>query len=212
MSRYAYGGKTTVESCQSIDVLHWNRLGYFRYSPWFSWVRTRDGERLASVEIRHHSVILKYRSRPYGEDWSDVEQWVIIAWTPCRFGGERPWFVCSAESNGVDCGRRVTKLYSVGGLFACRHCHRLAYESQHESTRHRGLGKARKIRMQLGGSANMFKEFPDKPKHMHWRTYDRLRRAHNIAEERTMNRLMRFVRLHSHVDRAAMSRACPMRS
>jgi hypothetical protein len=27
-----------------------------------------------------------------------------------------------------------------------------------------------------------------------------------------MNRLMRFVRLDSHVDRAAMSRACPMRS
>ena len=58
----------------------------------------------------------------------------------------------------------------------------------------------------------MFKEFPDKPKNMHWRTYNRLRRAHNIAEERTMNRLMRFFRLDSHVDRAAMSRACPMRS
>ena len=58
----------------------------------------------------------------------------------------------------------------------------------------------------------MFKEFPDKPKNMHWRTYNRLRRAHNIAEERTMNRLMRFVRLDSHVDRAAMSRACSMRS
>ena len=143
MSRYAYGGKTMVESCQSIDVLHWNRLGYFRYSPWFSWVRTRDGERLASVAIRHHSVILKYRNRSYGEDWSDVEQWVTIAWTPCRFGGERPWLVCSAESNGVDCGRRVTKLYSVGGLFACRHCHRLAYESQQESTRHRYSRTAR---------------------------------------------------------------------
>jgi hypothetical protein len=89
-----------------------------------------------------------------------MEQWVTIAWTPCRFGGERPWFVCSAESNGLDCGRWVSKLYSVGGLFACRHCHRLAYESQQESTRHRGLGKARKIRMQLGGSANMFREFP----------------------------------------------------
>jgi len=32
---------------------------------------------------------------------------------------------------------------------------------------------------------DMFKEFPDKPKHMHWRTYNRLWRAHNIAEERT---------------------------
>jgi hypothetical protein len=191
MPRYAYGGKTTVESCQSIDVLHWNRLGYFRYSPWFSWVRTRDGERLASVEIQHHSVILKYRSHSYGDDWSDVEQRVTIAWTPCRFGGERPWFVCSVQS----CGRWVTKLY--GRLFACRRCHRLAYECQQESTRHRGLAKARKIRMQLGGSANMFDEFPDKPKHMHWRTYNRLRRVHNMAEERSMTGLMHFVdRLH----------------
>jgi hypothetical protein len=113
MARYAYGGKTTVESCQSIDVLHWNRLGYFRYSPWFSWVRTSDGERLASVEIQHHSVILKCSSRSYGEDWGDVAQRVPVAWTPCRFGGERPWFVCSAQSNGVYCGRRVTKLYNI---------------------------------------------------------------------------------------------------
>jgi hypothetical protein len=134
---------------------------------------------------------------PLGDDWSDVEQRVIIAWTPCRFGGERPWFVCCAQSNGVSCGRRVTKLYSIDGLFACRHCHQLAYESQQESTRHRGLGKAQKIRMQLGGSANMFEEFPDKPKHMHWRTYNRLRRVHNMAEERSMNGLMRFVnRVH----------------
>jgi hypothetical protein len=43
----------------------------------------------------------------------------------------------------------------------------------------------------------MFKEFPDKPKHMHWRAYNRLRRAHNIAEYRTMNGLMRFFRLDS---------------
>jgi hypothetical protein len=105
MARYAYCGKTTVESCQSIDVLHWNRLGYFRYSPWFCWVRTRDGERLAFVEIQHHSVILKCSSRSYGEDcWGDVAQRVPVAWTPCPFGGERPWFVCCAQSNAVSCG------------------------------------------------------------------------------------------------------------
>ena len=45
----------------------------------------------------------------------------------------------------------------------------------------------------------MFKEFPNKPKRIHWRTYNRLRRAHNIAEERTMNGLMRFFRVDSHV-------------
>jgi hypothetical protein len=63
-------------------------------------------------------------------DWSDVAQRVTIAWTQCRFGGERPWFVCSVQSNGVYCGRQVTKLYGVGRLFACRHCYRLAYASQ----------------------------------------------------------------------------------
>ncbi len=30
----------------------------------------------------------------------------------------------------------------------------------------------------------MLDEFPDKPKGMHWRTYDRLRRVHNVAEAR----------------------------
>ena len=81
----------------------------------------QDGERVASinVETQRHSVTLKYRSRSYGEDWSDVEQRVAIDWTPCRFGGERPWFVCSVAANGVYCGRRVTKLYGAGRLFAC---------------------------------------------------------------------------------------------
>jgi hypothetical protein len=194
MARYAYGGKTTVESCRSIDVLHWSRLGYFRSPRSFSWTWSRDGERVASitVETQRDSATL-YRSRSYEEDWSDVEQRVGIDWTPCRFGGERPWFVCSVASNGVYCGRRVTKLYGAGRLFACRHCYRLAYTSQQESAHQRGLWKSQKIRMRLGGSASMLDEFPDKPKGMHWRNYDHLRRAHDVAEARSTNGLMRFV-------------------
>ena len=103
MARYAGGGKNTVEGCRSIDVLEWHRLGYLQSPRWFSWAWTRDGERVASinVETQRYSLTLKYRSRSYGEDWSDVEQRVTIAWTPCRFGGERPWFVCSVQSNGI---------------------------------------------------------------------------------------------------------------
>jgi hypothetical protein len=189
-----HGGKTTVESCLCIDVLHWNRLGYLESSRLFSWAWTRDGERVASISVEagHHSVTLKYRIRSYGEDWSDVEQRVAIAWTPCRFGGARPWFMCSVQSNGVYCGRRVTKLYGVGRLFACRHCYRLAYTSQQESARDRGLWKAQKIRIRLGGSAIML-DFPDKPTGMHWRTYDRLCRVHDAAEERSIIGPMHFV-------------------
>jgi len=195
MTRYAGGGKNTVENCRSIDVLRWNKLGYLRSPRWFSWAWTSDGERVASinVETQRHYVLLKYRSRSYGEDWSDVEQRVAIAWTPCRFGGEQPWFVCSVAANGVYCGRRVTKLYGAGRLFACRHCYRLAYASQQESAHQHGLGKSQKIRMQLGGSPNMLEEFPNKPKGMHWRTYERWRRIHDAAEERSNIGLMSFV-------------------
>ena len=185
MASRAYSRKTTIQSCQSIDVLYWDRLSYFRYAPWFSWLKTRRGEPKAYVKIQHDSVILKYTGQAYGD------QYIAIDWTPCRFGGERPWFVCSAPSNGVACGRKVAKLYMIARLFACRHCHRLAYESQQQSPHDRALEKARKIRMQLGGSANLFAKFPDKPKHMHWLTYHRLRCNYNIAEERAINGLMR---------------------
>jgi hypothetical protein len=195
MARYAGGGKNTVESCRSVDVLRWNKLGYLRSPRRFSWAWTRDGKQVASINVEtyRHSITLKYQSRSRGEDRSDVEQRIDIEWTPCRFGGERPWFVCSVASNGMYCGRTVTKLYGVGRLFACRHCYRLGYASQQESAHQRGLGKSQRIRMRLGGSPNMLEEFPDKPKGMHWRTYERQRRLHDAAEERSTIGLMGFV-------------------
>jgi hypothetical protein len=58
--------------------------------------------------------------------------------------------------------------------------------SQQEPVRERGILTARKIRMRLGGGENIMAPFPDKPKGMHWRTYDRLRRVHDHAFERPL--------------------------
>jgi hypothetical protein len=191
MAGRRYSGKNTVENCRSIDVLRWNSLGYFRSPMRFSWTWTYDNGEVASVnvETQHSSVTLRYRARSYEEDWSNVEQQVPIDWKPCLDGRKRPWFICSVYANGVYCERRVRKLYGAGRLFACRHCYNLAYASQHESLRYRGLGKARKIRARLGGSPNMLEEFPEKPKGMHWRTYDRLRATHDVAYMRSMQGL-----------------------
>ena len=128
-----------------------------------------------------------YRARIRGDaEWKSVEQRVPITWTACRLGGHRPWFVCPIYSDGQYCGRRVALLYGTGELFACRHCYGLTYASQRKALYFRDLGKAQKIRMRLGGSPVMSEAFPDKPKGMHWQTYERLRRAHDVAESRSM--------------------------
>jgi hypothetical protein len=51
---------------------------------------------------------------------------VRLEWTPCNYGGQRPWFLSPVRG----CSRRVAVLYG-GGIFACRRCHGLNYQSQH---------------------------------------------------------------------------------
>jgi hypothetical protein len=183
MGRRPYGAPV-CESCASIDVRRWHRVGRLQPSQTFLYSLTWGGEPANSITVctEADAVVLMFRSRSWqGSEWKSVEQRVPITWTPCRLGGRRPWFRCAVYCGGRYCGRRVALLYTAGELFACRQCYGLAYASQQESLRYRGLGKARKIRARLGGSPNMFDDFPDRPKGMHWRTYIRLRHSHDIA-------------------------------
>ena len=191
-----YGGRLTCENCKSIDVRRWHREGRLSTGQYFSCSWSFGGEPSGSISVRTgpNAVFLTYRVRSYEDaQWKSIEQRVPITWTECHLGGRRPWFVCSVYSGGRYCGRRVAVLYGAGELFACRRCYGLAYASQREALRLRGLGKARKIRMRLGGSPNMGEAFPDKPKGMHWRTYHRLRRLHDAAAECSTMGLMRVV-------------------
>jgi hypothetical protein len=92
------------------------------------------------------AVVLIYRFRHFGStEWRIVRQRVPITWTECHLGGRRPWFKCAVYSNGRYCGRRVAKIYHAGDVFACRHCLGLAYATQQEPVRERGILTARKI-------------------------------------------------------------------
>ena len=66
--------------------------------------------------------------------------------------------------------------------FLCWHSDDLSYQRRWDNKMYQALHPAEKIRERLGGSANMTKPFPEKPKGMHHETYWRLREAHDEAE------------------------------
>ncbi len=135
---------------------------------------------------------LLYRSRyPLGE-WEDVQEAVTLTWTPCNYGGCRPWFICPGMINGLLCGRRVAKLYGAR-FFLCRYCSNLAYPSQNVAVADRALTRTQNIRRQLGGSANLLVPFPVKPKNMHWMRYWRLRDRATKAEVEALTIMQRWI-------------------
>jgi hypothetical protein len=191
-----YGGRPTCEGCKSIDIRRWHREGRLRAGQCFPLSWTRGGEPFGSIWVIAvvDAVFLMFQSQHRGHtEGKSVLQHVPITWTACRFGGRRAWFRCDAYTGSQYCGRRVAMLYSAGEVFACRLCYCLTYASQHEAVRHRGLGKARKIRMRLGGGPSLFDEFPAKPKGMHQQTYVRLRHSHDVAAARCTMGLTQYI-------------------
>ncbi len=182
---YRFDKKTSTGESHSVDVRYLHREGLLKPGRWFSLRWSRAGRENGSIRSVVDSsrppecVTLLYRHRSgLGGEWEDVKEPVPLTWTACNFGGERPWFFCP----GVACGRRVAILYGPGRYFLCRHCYDLVYESQRENEMHRALRRVQTIRKRLGGSANMRKPFPERPKGMHQETYWRLREEHDEAE------------------------------
>ena len=177
-------GRHSTRECTSdyrrLDVRALNRHGCLR--PGFSnvWQWSRGGERVAwiNVDASDGYITLRYRTRERGGEWQDKNYPVRVEWTPCPFGGNRAWFRCPA------CGRRAAILYS-SGVFACRRCLNLAYESQREAPHYRALSKAQGIHEKLGGTG-IIDEPVFKPKGMHWRTFSRHMARFREAESRAV--------------------------
>lgn len=100
-SWYRWDKKDTVENHPRLDVRELHREHGIKPGSW---------------------VTVNYEWR--GEQ---VAQEILLDWTPCNYGGLRPWFIC------MTCGRRVAKIYLGGKYFACRLCLDLTYRSCQES-------------------------------------------------------------------------------
>lgn len=169
-------GKKTSSDMHRLDIRRLQRNGLLSAGRVFGWQWSSHGDVVASINIRteHNRIILDYRTRSGSGEWQPMHYPIFLSSTYMHFGGERRWFICPASG----CGRRVAILYG-GSVFACRHCHNLAYDSQRESLDDRAARQADKIRARLDWELGILNGDGWKPKGMHWRTYARLKARHD---------------------------------
>lgn len=180
-----YGSKSTTGEYLQLDVRRLQRDGLLERRFAFNWQWSRKGEPVGNINVspEEDRLVLSYRYRGESKEFP-----VLLDWTSCHYGGERAWFLCPARG----CGRRVAILYG-GGIFACRCCYRLAYESQTESPAYRALSRTQNIRVRLGGSGSMMEDFPNRPKGMHRKTYLMLLHKANADEQISDEGMMAWI-------------------
>lgn len=166
-SWYRFGGKTLVEGCLYLDVNQFNRDGWLQAGQWSN-LKWTNGANI-DVKTMASAIELSYTISRDGRS-EQVRYQVALTWTQCNYGGKRPWFICPRDG----CGRRVGMLYLDGKYFLCRHCHNLAYRSQREGKEWRLLHRSQEKFRKLGVGDRDDLYFAQKPKGMHWKTYNRL--------------------------------------
>ncbi len=184
---YRWSTKTTTGECRSIDVRHLARDGLLA-PGWFGLSWRNDEREVASIGVSVPTrsdppaeVFLDYRSSSGGGPWRDIRERVGLDWTPCRYGGARPWFVCPT------CLRRVALLYLGNPYWACRRCLDLVYQSTREGEAARLRDRAQRLVRRLGGGPRDDAYDVTRPKGMHWTTYRRLK-AEALAAEQAYDR------------------------
>lgn len=188
-----WGTRHTVDDMKALRIGKLARDGWLYSGLTCKYLWTIGGRPSGDIRVTAavDRVVLNYRTQERGGDWQDVSYPVQIDRTPCHLGGTRPWFLCPARG----CGRRVATLYG-GAVFACRHCHRLAYPSENESRRDRTVRQADKLRDRLDWPPGIFNGSDwGRPKHMHRATYQRLKAQYDELEAQSLGATMDWLRM-----------------
>ncbi len=90
------------------------------------------------------------------------------------------------------CGSRDCSIRIVFTGFLCRHCYDLPYGSQNETYMDRMMRKARKVRQHLGASESLMEPVWERPKGMHWKTFERLVREREANQASTFAMAEKF--------------------
>jgi len=162
--------KTTTDELIQLDIRRLTKAGFTKVGSSGTMTWRRGAVTIGTLQctgISLDTISLNYGLQPGNQEGSTTQH-VHLESTPCNLGGHRRWFLCP------DCQRRVAILYFADGAFKCRHCQDLAYQSQNETDVARKMRKARKIRSRLKAPQGLFQPVLEKPKGMHYKTFDRL--------------------------------------
>ena len=188
---FRWSSRPVVENGLTLDLCRLIRQRYISPGKWVSgtlqWSNVHTGEPTASIGYEANMadpdnawIRLHYKRNDTPEDYK-----VRLATTCPNYGGKRQWFVCPAR------GIRTAKLYLAGGdWFACRQAYGMAYRSQNECIEDRMATRAHRLRRKLNGEPGFEMPFPDKPKGMHWKTYNKLCDEIDYLEDTSMMSMM----------------------
>lgn len=191
--------RTSTAGLVSLDVRALKRAGALRAGSAHSWHWTNGrgepaGDIVTRMDRHGDCLTLDYRTRRYGEsEWTPHTQPVWLGTTPCHYGGERVWFTCPG------CHGRRAVLFSVGGVFRCRACHDLAYQSTREEPADRARRRLARLYDRLGTAPYRRSGIPPKPPGMYCTTYAGIVRQIRHEYARQAAELRAFLARHRDV-------------
>jgi hypothetical protein len=161
----------------AVDIRRLHKDGLLVPGRWTGWRWTRPFQFEVKIEAPHGGagdLILCCQRVSQDVKWSPVQFRLQLAWTPCTYGGARPWLVCPACR-----GRAAILYFDAPSKLACRRCFRLRYRSQLEGAGSRAIRRADLIRKRLIWLPGIVNGSGKKPRGMHCRTFKRLNARHD---------------------------------
>lgn len=175
-------GKKTVNKCCALDIRQWKREGLLNVGNSFvsTW-KSQKNKQMWSIRVyvpAEDKIILSYTVTINEQEHRPIKTLVSLGFSECNYGGRRYWIHCPG------CFKRVALLYLDDINFKCRHCHALTYQSCQESGNltdeqvRRVNHVLTKLKNQNIYGFDIIDYMPRRPKGMHWKTYQRLRRQY----------------------------------
>jgi hypothetical protein len=167
--RSKYSTQPTTEQALALDVRVLERDGSLRHCrcsrlTWDSGDRT-----IASIDVAcwHRFLLFLFEAAFPSDEIQSVRQLIQLEWKTCGFSN-RALFRCPT----CPAASRVLYLSPTTARWACRRCIGLVYASTREQPYDRLQRRANHLRERLGCPDGYGAMLPEKPKGMHWSTYE----------------------------------------